>query len=86
MDNVFSLQYKKKKHEVTIGGGWTRYDGNHYGKIIWAQYGIDKPDYRWYDLDALKSDINIYAKWQYGFCTGLAPVLPICNTGMCSII
>jgi iron complex outermembrane receptor protein len=71
LDNYFygqvgSAQFKKNTHEVTIGGGWTRYDGHHHGDIIWAQYGIDK-DYRYYELDALKSDINIYAKWQYGF-------------------
>src|SRR5688572_3086814 len=63
---VISAQYKKNTHDITIGGGWTRYDGNHHGDIIWAQYGIDK-DHRYYDLDALKSDINIYTKWQYGF-------------------
>jgi iron complex outermembrane recepter protein len=62
---VFSAQYKKDKNAITIGGGWTVYDGNHHGNITWAQYGIEK-DYRYYDLDALKSDMNVYAKWQYG--------------------
>jgi iron complex outermembrane receptor protein len=61
---VFSLHYKSLKNQLTIGGGWTRYDGNHYGHIIWAKAGI--PDnYRWYDLDAYKTDVNIYAKYQY---------------------
>ncbi|MGZ8516256.1 MAG: TonB-dependent receptor [Chitinophagaceae bacterium] len=71
LDNYFygqilSGQYKKDKHALTIGGGWTVYDGVHHGDIIWAQYGFEK-DYRYYDLDALKSDINIYAKWEYQF-------------------
>jgi len=61
---VLSAQYRKNNHDITIGGGWTRYDGNHNGDIIWAQYGIDK-DHRYYDLSALKSDINAYLKWQY---------------------
>lgn len=61
---VLSAQYKKDKHAVTIGGGWTVYDGVHHGDVIWAQFGIDK-GHRYYDLDALKSDINVYAKWQY---------------------
>ncbi len=64
--NIFSVQYKKNKTEMIIGGGWNRYDGNHYGKIIWAQAGIPK-DYVWYDLDALKTDFNLYTKRQQEF-------------------
>lgn len=60
---VFSLHYKSTMDQLTIGGGWTRYDGNHFGHIIWAQAGL--PDnYRWYDLDAYKTDINVYSKYQ----------------------
>jgi iron complex outermembrane receptor protein len=61
---IFSAQYRANKTALTIGGGWTVYDGTHHGNIIWAQYGIDK-DYEYYNLDALKSDLNIYVKWQY---------------------
>lgn len=61
---IFSAQYKKDRNAITVGGGWTVYDGSHHGNVIWAQYGFDK-DYHYYDNDALKSDINIYAKWQY---------------------
>jgi iron complex outermembrane receptor protein len=65
MDKVLSTQFRKNKHDITFGGGWTRYDGNHHGNVIWAQYGIDK-DHTYYDLEALKSDVNAYLKWQYG--------------------
>ena len=61
---IISAQYKKDKNTITIGGGWTVYDGNHHGNVIWAQYGFDK-DYEYYNLDALKSDITAYAKWQH---------------------
>jgi iron complex outermembrane receptor protein len=61
--NIFSLQYKNKQTQWVLGGGWNRYDGNHYGKIIWAQYGIPK-DHKWYDLDAKKTDFNVYGKLQ----------------------
>ena len=61
--NTFSLQYKKAKTELIIGGGWSRYDGKHYGTVTWANAGF--PDnHRWYDLDADKTDMNLYAKWQ----------------------
>jgi iron complex outermembrane recepter protein len=61
---VFSLQYKKNLIDYTIGGSWNRFDGDHYGKIIWAQQGIDK-DYEWYRYPALKEDAAVYAKAGY---------------------
>ena len=73
LDNYFygqiiSAQYKKDKHAFTIGGGWTVYDGLHHGDIIWSEFGFDK-GYQYYNVDAIKSDINLYAKWQYQFST-----------------
>ncbi len=61
--NTFSLQYKKDKTELILGGGLSGYDGIHYGKVTWAEAGV--PDnYTWYDLDARKTDANLYLKWQ----------------------
>lgn len=62
--SIFSLQYKNKGLQWLTGGGWNRYDGKHYGKIIWANYEIPK-DYTWYDVNAFKTDFNIYSKIQY---------------------
>jgi iron complex outermembrane receptor protein len=59
--NIFSLQYHNTKTEFTFGGAYTRYEGNHYGKLIWAEHGFTGSD-KWYDLDALKTDFNSYAK------------------------
>jgi iron complex outermembrane recepter protein len=64
--NIFSLQYKDKKTQATLGGGYTKYDGLHYGKIIWADKGLTGLK-NWYDLDALKTDFNIYLKEQTAF-------------------
>lgn len=61
---VFSLQYKKNMVDYTIGGSWNKFDGDHYGKIIWAQQGIDK-DYEWYRYPAVKEDAAVYAKAGY---------------------
>ncbi|HEX5025942.1 MAG TPA: carboxypeptidase regulatory-like domain-containing protein [Agriterribacter sp.] len=60
---IFSLQYKNKGTQWITGGGWNRYDGGHYGRIIWAQVGIPK-DYEWYNLNAFKTDFNMYGKLQ----------------------
>lgn len=61
---IFSLQHKKDKTQFTIGGGWTQYDGKHYGNIIWAKAQAAVPvNHRWYNLTAHKTDFNIYTKW-----------------------
>lgn len=59
--NIFSLQYRKKNSEMTLGGGWNRYEGNHFGEVIWAEKGLSLPA-RWYDLDADKRDLNVFFK------------------------
>ncbi len=61
--NISSLQYKDDQSQITLGGGWNRYKGNHYGDVIWAEKGLSLPG-RWYDLDANKNDLNVYLKQQ----------------------
>lgn len=67
--NIFSLQYRASKTQATLGGAITRYDGNHFGDLIWASRGLPLPVYRWYDLNAQKNDFNIYIKEQTEFAT-----------------
>ncbi len=62
---IISLQYKDQKDEFTIGGGWTKYQGQHFGNIIWMQTGTVSSDYRYYNYPATKNDANIYAKWMH---------------------
>lgn len=59
--NIFSLQYKDNISQFTLGGGWSRYEGNHFGEVIWAENGLSLPA-RWYDLDAHKTDLNLFFK------------------------
>lgn len=69
--SVFSLQYQKNKTQLTLGGGWTKYDGKHYGDVIWAQEKAAVPtNYRWYNLTAYKKDFNLYAKWAQEWFAG----------------
>lgn len=49
---TFALNYKKGISDFTFGGGWNTYDGNHFGKVIWAQYlGDIKPNFYWQRSD-----------------------------------
>ena len=66
--NIFSLQYKDNKTQATFGGGYNRYLGDHFGELIWAEHGITGPP-RWYDLDALKTDFNVYLKQLIDFAS-----------------
>ncbi|HLF46451.1 MAG TPA: TonB-dependent receptor plug domain-containing protein [Chitinophagaceae bacterium] len=59
--SLFSFHYKDSLSQITLGGGWNRYDGNHFGEVTWAANGLLSPA-RWYDLDAFKTDLNFYLK------------------------
>lgn len=68
--NIFSLQYAKEKTQLTLGGAATKYLGDHFGKVIWAQYGINGNN-RYYYNNAKKGDANVYLKWQQDLQTNL---------------
>jgi iron complex outermembrane receptor protein len=61
--SIFSLQDEFGKTHLTFGGAITKYDGRHFGDVIWSQQPWNGSK-RWYDLDAFKKDFNIYGKWQ----------------------
>lgn len=62
-----SLQYRNQGNEFTLGGGWSTYEGDHYGTLPWLQTGTAPAGYRYYDNPALKKDANLFAKWQQRF-------------------
>ncbi|HUS02766.1 MAG TPA: TonB-dependent receptor, partial [Chitinophagaceae bacterium] len=60
---IFSIQKQTSKTQFTLGGGWNKYDGKHYGIITWAQVGVPA-NYHYYNLTAFKQDLNLYTKLQ----------------------
>ena len=47
-----------------LGGGAHRYEGAHFGKVIWANNpNVNALSENYYTGDAVKDDANIYAKW-----------------------
>ncbi|WP_209331199.1 TonB-dependent receptor [Lunatimonas salinarum] len=63
---VFSLNYVSDDGttDLTLGGGANRYDGDHFGEIIWmAMAGNTNIRDRYYDNVAVKDDRNLYAKF-----------------------
>ncbi len=60
------------KWDVILGGGANRYDGDHFGEIIWARVaGETNIRDRYYDNNAVKDDRNIYLKATHEVTPGL---------------
>ena len=63
---VFSANYKKDKLDLIMGGGWNRYEGDHFGEVIWARFASDSEIRdRYYDDTSVKTDFNFYTKANY---------------------
>jgi len=63
---TFSVNRKQETSEFTFGGGYNEYDGNHFGKVIWARNaGNSKMNHEWYRGTGFKKDFNLYAKYNY---------------------
>ena len=69
---IFSVQYKKNKNILTIGGSWTDYIGGHYGQIIWAAAGGFEPNQKYYDINAKKFERSFYTKMQHSISNTLS--------------
>lgn len=63
---VFSAKYTDEGWNFVLGGGWNKYEGDHFGEIIWARFSNNR-DYldRYYDDNSVKTDFNIFAKANY---------------------
>ncbi len=63
---IFSSKYRSTDWDLTVGGGIHQYDGGHFGEVIWARFaGDSETEDRYYDNDADKLDMNLYAKLNY---------------------
>lgn len=65
--NTLSVSYQKDNVDFVIGGAWNRYDGKHYGQIIWAEVSPVPHAHEYYRSIGDKRDYNVYAKLSYGF-------------------
>ncbi|WP_372757591.1 TonB-dependent receptor [Mariniflexile sp.] len=63
---VYSMNYKKNNLNLYLGGGYNKYDGKHFGELIWDSFPVSVPirtNY-YYNLGE-KSDFNSYIKAEY---------------------
>lgn len=66
LDNYFygqqlNLRYRSKKTEWILGSHMSDYDGDHYGKLVWAKNGLPAHPV-WYYHNAFKKDRAVYVK------------------------
>lgn len=63
---TYALNYSADALDFTFGGAWNKYDGDHFGEIIWAQFAgnVDIRD-RYYNGNGIKKDFNSFLKVNY---------------------
>ena len=71
---VASLNYNNRQNlQATFGGGWNKYDGDHFGYVTWVKSPVTAllPNHKYYDNNTKKTDFNVYGKVTYDFLPGL---------------
>ena len=71
---VASLNYNNCQNlQATLGGGWNKYDGDHFGYVTWVKSPVAAllPNHKYYDDNTKKTDFNVYGKVTYDFVPGL---------------
>ena len=75
---VYSAEYNADKFQLILGGGANQYLGGHYGEVIWAENASNgQIRHRYYDNDAVKTDINFYGKLNYNLKPNLSAYLDL---------
>jgi iron complex outermembrane receptor protein len=69
LDNNFygqiaALSYVDSLNDLTMGGGWSVYNGLHFGTLPYLNKIFAPERFRYYDNDALKKEMNTYVKWE----------------------
>lgn len=67
-----NLTYKSEKLDVTGGVYASRYDGDHFGKVIWSSvlgddfdFGSYNKNHEWYFHNGLKQEVNAFVRAEY---------------------
>ena len=63
---TFSANYQSDKLDFIFGGSYNKYEGDHFGKVIWARYASQSElGDHYYDDFASKTDGTAFAKVNY---------------------
>lgn len=66
--NFTNLSYQKNNLGVDVGVNVSRYDGKHFGDVIWAEFAQTfGNNYRYYNNTSVKEELNSFVKANYKF-------------------
>jgi iron complex outermembrane receptor protein len=69
---TWSLLFKQDKVNGSLGGGLNSYDGQHFGRVIWARFaGESEINHEWYRGTGFKKDGNMFLKINYQLLRGM---------------
>lgn len=64
----FSGQYQKGKLNLDFGSLFSAYNGDHFGRLLWANAAVQVlPKHEFYRSNAKKQEASIYTKWNYNY-------------------
>lgn len=70
---TFSFNYDKDIFNTIVGGGVNRYDGDHFGNILWSSVNAGIPiNYQYYFNNGVKDDYNFFYKTTYQWIPALS--------------
>lgn len=70
---TFSTNYKVEKLDFILGGGYNKYEGDHFDEILWAQHPSNSHPGDIYDSSySTKTDGNVFAKANYQLLDNLS--------------
>ncbi|WP_396217944.1 TonB-dependent receptor [Flavobacterium sp.] len=58
---TFSLNYKNTTTDIIIGGAANKYEGKHFGEVVWTQFYVPNSN-TYYNNFGNKNDVNFYTK------------------------
>src|SRR5690606_21565835 len=54
------------KTDFVVGGGANKYEGDHFGNVLWTRSVVlPEYNYQYYFDNSVKTDVNVFAKLSY---------------------
>lgn len=61
-----SLNYKKDATNLTFGGMYSLFDGEHFGRLPWVKHNENiKENFEWYRNNGTKGEFSVFTKLEY---------------------
>ena len=81
---IYNLNYKGENLLFTFGAAANRYDGDHFGRVMWVKSTnvLPAPDYEYYLNAGKKTDYNTFVKLNYQFLPVLIGFLDLQYRGI----